>query len=322
MERAALGSTGLSVSRVLLGCGSIGGIGSPAATRGKGLSAAEGLGQIDTAASLGINVLDTANSYGGGVSEQVVGRWLVEHPDADVLIATKVGNLVRPGQPGIDLSPAHIGEQFQASLARLGRIDLYLSHAPDPSTPIEETLEAFAALLESGRVRAIGGCHLTAADLQAALDAADRLGLSGYQWVQNEYSLLVRDDEARLLPIVRERGLGYTPFSPLAGGILAGRYQRDAPPPPGSRAAIIPSFVHELDAMQWQALDGLRAEARRRDVSMAALALAWVLTAPDVTAPLVAPRHPGQFADVRLALEIHLDQDERHALAGMFSATT
>lgn len=118
MERVPLGSTGIAVSRVLLGCGSIGGIGSPASTRGKGLSADEGLAQIDTAVSLGINTLDTANSYGGGVSEQVVGRWLADHPEDDIVIATKVGNLVRPDQRDIDLSPAHIFEQIRVSLAR------------------------------------------------------------------------------------------------------------------------------------------------------------------------------------------------------------
>jgi aryl-alcohol dehydrogenase-like predicted oxidoreductase len=319
MDRRPLGRTGLTVSRVLLGCGSIGGIGSPAVTRGKGLSPQEGLEQIDTAVAMGVSTLDTANSYGGGVSEQVVGRWIASHPDADVLIATKVGNVVRPDQQGIDLSPAHIAEQVSASLARLGRIDLYLSHAPDPGTPIEATLEAFAAVLENGQARAIGGCNLSAAELQTALDAAERLGLLGYQWVQNEYNLLTRDDEADLLRIVRERGLGYTPFSPLAGGVLAGRYRRGAAPPPDSRMAIIPGHLPDLDEPMWDALEALGDAARRRDVSVAALALAWVLTAPDVTAPLVAPRRPEQFADVQQALEIKLDEDDRAQLAALFN---
>lgn len=318
MDRRPLGRTGLAVSRVLLGCGSIGGIGSPPVTRGKGLSPEQGLQQIDTGIALGINALDTANSYGGGMSEQVVGQWIASHPDADVLVATKVGNRVRPDQRGIDLSPAHIAKQVSASLARLGRIDLYLSHAPDPGTPIQTTLEAFAAVLDNGQARAIGACNLNAAELQAALDAAERHGLPGYQWVQNEYNLLTRDDETDLLRIVRERGLGYTPFSPLAGGILAGRYQRGAAPPPDSRMAILPSSLPELDQSTWDALDALTRAARGRDVSVAALALAWVLTAPDVTASLVAPRRPEQFADVQQALEIELDEDERAKLAALF----
>jgi 1-deoxyxylulose-5-phosphate synthase len=313
-----LGGSGLSVSRVVLGCGSIGGIGSPAQTRGKGLSPVEGLAQIDCAVGIGINTLDTANSYAGGVSEEVVGQWVAGHPDADVLIATKVGNLVHPDQHDIDLSPAHIAEQVEASRSRLGRIDLYLSHAPDPSTPIEATLEAFAAVLESGRARAIGGCHLGAVELELALDAAERNGLPGYQWVQNEYNLLARDDEIDVLRVVRERGLGYTPFSPLAGGVLAGRYRRGAEPPPDSRMAIIPSYLSDLDDATWDGLDGLAAAARRRGVSVPALALAWVLSAPGVTAPLVAPRKVEQFADVQQALEIELNEDERAELAALF----
>jgi aryl-alcohol dehydrogenase-like predicted oxidoreductase len=319
VDRRPLGRTGLAVSRVLFGCGSIGGIGSPAVTRGKGLSREEGLEQIDAAVAMGINTLDTANSYGGGVSEQVVGQWLATHPDAEVFVATKVGNLVHPDQRGIDLSAAHIAEQVAVSLDRLGRIDLYLSHAPDPDTPIEATLEALAAAVERGQARAIGACNLSAAEIETALNVAERNGLSGYQWVQNEYNLISRDDEADLLRIVRERGLGYTPFSPLAGGLLAGRYQRGAAPPPDSRMAILPASIPDIDQSMWDALDALAGAARRRDVSVSALALAWVLTAPDVTAPLVAPRRPEQFADVQQALEIELDEDERAELAALFN---
>jgi aryl-alcohol dehydrogenase-like predicted oxidoreductase len=239
---------------VLLGCGSIGGIGSPAVTRGKGLTPEEGLAQIDAAVAMGINTLDTANSYGGGVSEQVVGQWLASHPHAEVLVATKVGNLVRPDQQRIDLSAAHIAAQVAASVDRLGRIDLYLSHAPDPD----------------------------------------------------------------LLRIVRERGLGYTPFSPLAGGVLAGRYRRGAAPPPDSRMAIIPAHLPDITEPMWDALDALTDAARRRDVSVPALALAWVLNAPDVTAPLVAPRRAEQFADIEQALQIELDEDERAELVALF----
>jgi aryl-alcohol dehydrogenase-like predicted oxidoreductase len=318
MLRRLLGQTGLEVSQVVLGCGSIGGIGTPSVTRGKGLSPQEGFEQIDAAVALGVNTLDTANSYAGGVSEQVVGRWIAARPEAEVLVATKVGNLVRPEQDHIDLSPAHIAEQVSASLARLGRIDLFLSHAPDPSTPVEATFEAFAAIIDSGRARAIGACNVTAAELELALDTAERHGLPGYQWVQNEYNLLTHHDQADVLRVVRERGLGFTPYSPLGGGILAGRYQRDTAPPPGSRRAILPGAFAALDDSIWDSLDALAAAARRREVSVAALSLAWVLTAPGVTATLVAPRRPEQFTDVQQALEIALDEDERNELAALF----
>ncbi|MCW2528456.1 MAG: aldo/keto reductase [Pseudonocardiales bacterium] len=320
VERVPLGRTGVSVSRVILGCGSIGGIGSPASTRGKGLTPQEGLAQIDSAVGLGINTLDTANSYGGGVSEQTVGRWVSEHPEVEVTIATKVGNLVEPGQTDIDLSPAHIAEQVEISRSRLGRIDLYLSHAPDDRTPIEATLEAFAAVLESGRATAIGGCNLGAGELTRALDAAERLGLPCYGWVQNEYNLLCRDDEYELFALLRERGLGYTPFSPLSGGVLSGRYRRGDAPPADSRLAIIPEYMPTFDDALWTGLHGLAAAAERRGVTTAALALAWVLSSPDVTAPLVAPRRPEQFDDVATALNCHLDPDERTELATLFAS--
>lgn len=309
-----LGRTGIEVSAVILGCGSIGGIGSPASTQGRGLDPDQGFAQIDAAVALGVNVLDTANSYGGGVSEQTVGHWVGAHPDAEVLIATKVGNLVHPQQSGIDLSPAHIAEQLKVSSARLGRIDLYMSHAPDERTPIEDTLEAFAAILESGQARAIGGCNLDARQLEHVLDTADRLGLPGYGWVQNEYNLLCRDDESGLFALLRDHGIGYTPFSPLAGGALSGRYRRGVPPPPDSRLAIAPDFMPEFDDALWAGLQALAASAERRGVTVAALALAWVLNSPDVTAPLIAPRTPAQFADVATALELHLDPDERTEL--------
>jgi 1-deoxyxylulose-5-phosphate synthase len=318
MEFRALGRTGVRVSRVILGCGSIGGIGSPVSTRGRGLTPDQGRAQIDAAIELGIRTLDTANSYGGGTSEQVVGGWLAEHPDLDVVVATKVGNLVHPDQTDIDLTPEHIAEQVQISRSRLGRIDLYLAHAPDDRTPIEQTLEAFAAVLEDGFATAIGGCNLDAGQLEHTLDTADRLGLPGYGWVQNEYNLLAREDEDDVLPLIHERALGYTPFSPLAGGVLAGRYRRGEPPPTDSRAAIVPDFMRPLDEKTWSGLHRFSAAAQRRGVSIPALALAWVLSHPDITAPLVAPKDAGQFDDVATALELRLAPDERAELAALF----
>lgn len=317
MELRPLGGTGLSVSEVILGCGSIGGIGSAPSTRGRGLSVEDGLRQIDEAVALGVRTLDTADAYAGGVSEQVVGQWLAAHPDADVLVATKVGNKVRPEQAGVLLSPDHIAAQVEASLARLGRIDLYLSHAPDPTTPVEQTLEAFAAVLESGQARAIGGCHLDVRSLEHVLVTADRLGLPAYSWVQNEYNLLAREDEADLFAMLRERGIGYTPFSAHAGGVLAGRYRRGEPVPAGSRLDVLPAVIRDLDGL-WDGLNRLALAADSRGVSMAALSLAWVLSSPAVAGAIAAPR-PGQFGDVAAALEIELSEDERAELASLFA---
>jgi aryl-alcohol dehydrogenase-like predicted oxidoreductase len=321
MDGRALGASGLTVSCVQLGCGSIGGIGSSPTTRGRGLSRSEGAEQISRAVALGVNVLDTANSYAGGVSEQVIGDWLSEHHGAAVFVATKVGNVVEPGQTAVDLSAAHIARQFEASRARLGRIDLYLSHGPDESTPIEETLEAFAAILETGAVRAVGACNVDADQLRRTLAAADRHGLPRYEWVQNEYNLLARQDEDELLELVREHGLGYTPYSPLAGGLLGGRYQRGVTPAPGSRMAVAAFAMRALDDDVWAGLESFTTHAERRGVSTAGLALAWALSRPEVTAILVAPRHPDQFAAVDEALTIVLDEDDRTELARCFPRT-
>jgi aryl-alcohol dehydrogenase-like predicted oxidoreductase len=318
MEHRPLGTTGLSVSRVFLGCGSIGGIGSPASTRGLGLSVDEGLEQIEAAVRLGVTVLDTANAYAGGESERTVGKWLAARPDDRVLVATKVGNIAEPGQSDMDLSGPHIARQARASLARLGHIDLYLSHAPDETTPIEETMEAFAELVEAGCVKAIGACNVSVAQLSDALAASERLGLPRYEWVQNEYNLLARDDERALLAVVGDHGLGYTPYSPLAGGVLAGRYRAGEPPPPGSRLAVSPQLGRTPDAATFAGLELMREDARRRGVTMAGLALAWVLSSPHVTAPLVAPRRPEQWEAVTEGLSLCLDPDERDRIGRWF----
>ncbi len=157
MRRVELGKTGVEVTEFFFGAGAIGGIGSAASTRGRGLSPAQGRSRLDEAFDLGIRVVDTANSYAGGESERVVGEWLADSPDAaDLLIETKVGGPAEPAQGGVDRSTAHIRRQLLASLERLGWVDLYLSHAPDASTPIEETITAFAVAREKGSIRAYG----------------------------------------------------------------------------------------------------------------------------------------------------------------------
>ena len=318
MIAVPLGRSGFLVSPVILGCGSIGGIGPPAATRGKGLSVAEGLEQIETAVEAGINVLDTANSYAGGDSERVVGRWSAAHPQAEILIETKVGRVVDSGHQRVDLTRSHILRQAELSQQRLGRIDLYLSHAPDDLTPIEETLEAFAELIEIGRVRAIGACNIDAPRLREALAASDRLGLPRYEWVQNEYNLLARGDEGELFDLLQEQQLGYTPWGPLCGGILAGRYRPGEPAPPGSRLAVAPGpYENRFTTATLAGVERLSREASRRGVSTAGLALAWVMSAQSVTAPLVAPRQPAQWNAVTEGLALRLSPDERARIAGL-----
>lgn len=321
MEKIPLGNSGVTVSRVIYGAGSIGGVGGATATRGLGIDAGQGLARLSEAHALGIRVIDTADTYGGGESERTVGRWLAEHQPGDVLIQTKVGGVARPGQPGADLSRPHIERQLARSIRRLGRVDLYLSHVPDPRTPVEETLTAFAAAREAGLIRAFGVSNVDVRLLESFLDAAARTGLPRPEFVQNGFSLLNRDDEAGLLPLAEAENLGYMAFSPLAGGVLSDRYLYGGTPAPGSRIAVAGDRyypgMHSPENLARVAR--LRDLARDRQMSTAGLALAWLLARPAVTAPIVSPSTWEQWQAVREAVDARVDADTLAAVSAVFS---
>ena len=230
METRALGGSGVDVTRVILGCGNFGGIGSSPAFFGQGTSREDAFRLMDVAWERGITTFDTADAYGGGRSETWIGEWLATK-GADVrdriVIATKTYN---PMEAGADhgLGRARIRRQLETSLRRLGveRVALYLAHAFDPETPQEETLEAFGELVRSGKVGAVGASNFSGEQLAEALELAELEGLPRYEWVQNGFSLLDQGDRESVFPVCREHGLGYTPFSPLAGGWLTGKYRR------------------------------------------------------------------------------------------------
>jgi aryl-alcohol dehydrogenase-like predicted oxidoreductase len=304
---AVLGPTGIEVGDVIFGAGSIGGFGSSPATRGWGLDAEAGRRRLDEAAARGIRLIDTADAYGGGESERVVGAW---RPGHDQLIATKVGNVVGADRRGVDLSAAHIRRQLRTSLDRLGRVDLYLTHQPDPATPPEETLETLAGLVTDGTIRAYGCCNVDAPELERLLAAADRMGVQRPGWLQNSFNLLDRGDERELLPLLRAEGLGYTPYSPLAGGMLSDRYLDGAEPAPRSRlAAGGVDYVHAADVRS--RVRRLAAIAREHGVSTAALALSWLRRHPAVTAVIVAPSTEAQWQ----AVDDMVDLDDATAAA-------
>jgi aryl-alcohol dehydrogenase-like predicted oxidoreductase len=195
-----------------------------------------------------------------------------------------------------------------------------MSHAPCPSTPIEETVEAFAAVIESNRAGHVGCCNVGAGELVAALDAAERLGVPGFGWVQNGFSLLSPDEDREVRAVCRERGLGYTPVSPLAGGVLTGKYRRGEPFPADSRMALRPEGRALTEATH-DALDRLRAAAQMRGVGCGALALAWVMAHPDCTAPVVGPaREAPHLAHVAQAMAIDLTLQQHDDLAHLFAA--
>lgn len=321
MEHRELGRTGVAVSRIALGCGNFGGIGSAPAFFGAGESDEEALAIMDAAWALGITLFDTADAYGGGRSERAIGRWMAERGERPV-VATKVFHSVEGDPHDRGLARERILRQIDGSLERLGvdRVDLYLIHAPDPETPIAETLVALDELVRADKVGAVGASNVDAEQLREALRASDEAGLVRFEWVQNSYNLLERGDEAELLPLCAEHGLGYTPFSPLAGGWLTGRYRRGRPYPSGSRMTLRPEPYADFENERtFDGLDALDRAASERDVDMATLALAWVLSHPLVTAAVVGPRRPEHLAPAPAALALELSEDERAKLGALFA---
>jgi aryl-alcohol dehydrogenase-like predicted oxidoreductase len=321
VEKRELGRTGIEVSRIALGCGNFGGIGSAPAFFGMGESEEEALAIMDAAWGLGVTLFDTADAYGGGRSERAVGRWLAERRESP-LVATKVFHSVDGNPKDRGLARDRILRQIEGSLERLGveRVDLYLIHEPDPETPIAETLGALDELVRAGKVGAVGASNVGAAQLREALQVSAERGLARFEWVQNSYNLLERKDELELLPLCAEHGLGYTPFSPLAGGWLTGKYRRGEPYPAGSRMTLRPDpYTSFEDDRTFDGLEALDAAARERGVDTATLAVAWVLSNPLVTATVVGPRRPEHLEPARHALAVELSEDEREQLRALFA---
>jgi len=326
MRNRNLGTTGIKVPRAFLGCGTFGGIGGARHLIGHGLDRKAAFATLDEAVALGIGLLDTAERYADGESERMIGDWLRHRPrevTRDVRIATKVAPPMVDGMP---FDRAYIEKKLMVSLERLGleRVTFYLSHAPDKTTPIEETVKGFAAVVESGRAAHVGCCNVGAVELIEALDAAERLGVPGFEWVQNSFSLLSPNDDREVRAVCRERGLGYTPFSPLAGGVLTGKYQRGEPFPDGTRMALRPEAHAGLmtDAVH-DALDQLRDAAAARSVSCGGLALAWMIAHPACTAPIVGPsRAAPHLSHVAEALKLELTADEHALFATWFAAAS
>jgi aryl-alcohol dehydrogenase-like predicted oxidoreductase len=323
VETRELGRSGIAVSRVVLGCGNFGGIGSSPAFFGQGTPKKEALRLLDAAWELGITTLDTADAYGGGRSESFIGEWLRTKGSAArerVVIATKTYN---PMSEGADhgLSRARIHRQIATSLQRLGveRVPLYLTHEWDPDVPVEETLGALDELVRAGTVGAVGCSNLAAEQLAEAVEISELEGIARFEWVQNGFSLLERGDAETVFPVCHEHGLGYTPFSPLAGGWLTGKYRRGEEPPEGSRMTMRPEPYRRYASEEtFDALEAFEREAAGRGVSMAGLALAWTLAVPEVSAVVIGPMRVEHLAPVPEALGLALSARERDDLTALF----
>ena len=305
MEYRRLGASGLRVSEVGLGSW---------LTYGVGVEAERAARCIATAHDLGVSFFDTANAYGRGAAEQVVGAALAGYERSSFVLATKVYFPMGDGPNDRGLSRKHVVEQCHASLRRLGTdyVDLYQCHRYDDETPLDETLRALDDLVRQGKVLYVGVSEWSAGQISDALAVADDLGLDRVVANQPEYSLLQRRIEAEVLPVCAREGVGQVVWSPLAQGVLTGKYRKGEPPPPDSRAASrkMGTFVGRwLGDDVLDAVERLRAIADEAGMTLAQLALAWVLREPNVAAAIVGASRPEQLEETCAASGRQLDAD-------------
>jgi aryl-alcohol dehydrogenase-like predicted oxidoreductase len=314
MEYRQLGRSGLRVSVLTLGTMTFGGRGNFANVGNTALDGARR--QIDICLDAGVNVIDTADVYSGGLSEEIVGEALEGKRD-DVLVATKVRFSMGEEPNAGGLSRQHIISGCEASLRRLrtDHIDLYQVHEWDGSTPLEETLEALQHLLDSGKVRYVGVSNYAGWQLMKALGTAERRQLPRFVSQQIYYSLQERSAEYELIPLAVDQGLGTLVWSPLAGGLLSGKYRRGQTAPEGSRHLTDWNEPPVYDEDRLYDTIGVLVEiADGRGVSAAQVALAWLLQRPSIASLVIGARTDEQLADNLKAAELKLSDSERQRL--------
>jgi aryl-alcohol dehydrogenase (NADP+) len=320
MRHVRLGRTGLSVSRLCLG------------TMTFGLQCDEGTSTaiLDRAAAGGVTFLDTSDVYplGGGLetvgrTEEILGRWLVGRR-GDVVIATKCFGATGPRPWDRGNSRKHILDAIDASLRRLRTdyVDLYQLHHPDPDTPIDESLRALDDVVRSGKARYTGCSNFHAYQVARALGKSEAQGLARFDSVQPRYNLLFRQIERELLPLCAEESIGVIPYNPLAGGLLSGKHRREAGPTAGTRFTLGGAarryqerYWHERE---FATVDAMRPLAAEAGMSLAQMAVAWVLAHPAVTAPIIGASRPEQLDEVLAAADKELGTE----LKGRLDALT
>ena len=314
IERRPLGASGLTVPRIALGCGNFVGIGSALELIGQGLTESASAALMDAAWEMGITHFDTADAYGGGHSERVIGRWIASRGVRPTL-TTKTFHPIFPGADQ-GLSAKRVTKRLPASLERLGvpQVELYLMHDHDPAVPLEETMGALASLQRARLIGAYGVSNFTHVQLVHALRAGSPVG------IQNNYSLLERGDEIDVIPYCEKNDVSYMAFSPLAGGWLTGKYQFGQSYPSGSRMTQRPGpYRHLAKQRTFDTLTQFEEFAAERGSSMAAVALAWLLGEDRVTQIVIGPGRPEHLEPVREALDQPLTPEERKKLEAIFA---
>ncbi len=316
MRNNPLGRTGLFVSELCLGTMTFGGGGGIWSQIGS-LQQADAERLIGQALDAGINFIDTADVYAGGLAEEITGQALksLKVPRENVVVATKVFGETGAGPNARGASRSHILEGVKASLKRLQleHVDLYQIHGFDPATPIEETVRALDLLVRQGHVRYVGVSNWAAWQIVKALGIAERLGLSRFESLQAYYTLAGRDLERELVPMLASEGVGLMVWSPLAGGLLSGKFDRDQPGEAGSRRTNF-DFPPVNRDRAYDCIAAMRPLAQARGVSVARIALAWLLHQPQVTSVIVGAKRPEQLADNIAATQVTLNADELAAL--------
>ncbi|MBM9468005.1 aldo/keto reductase [Nakamurella leprariae] len=316
MEFRTLGRSGCAVSSLTLGT----------MTFGAEADEATSHGLLDTFVEAGGTLVDTADVYRAGESERIIGSWLADRPTDitdRIVLATKGRFPMGDGPNDLGLSRRHLQQALDASLTRLGVdcIDLYQVHAWDPVTPIEETIGTLDGFVQAGKIRYHGLSNYTGWQVQKAVAVAAAHGWTPPVTLQPQYSLLVREIEWEIVPSCQDAGLGLLPWSPLGGGWLTGKYTRDARPTGDTRLGEDPGRGMEAydrrSAQQrtWDVIDAVQRIAKARGVSMAQVALAWLVDRPAVTSVILGARSVEQLRDNLGAADLHLDADETAALS-------
>ena len=314
MDYRTLGRSGCAVSSLCLGT----------MTFGVETDEAGSHEQLDRFIEAGGTLVDTADVYGRGQSEEIIGRWFVSRP-ADiterVVLATK-GRFAMGNDPNsLGLSTRHLTRALDGSLSRLGldHVDLYQVHAFDPWTPLDETLRTLDGFIRAGKISYYGLSNFTGWQLTKLVQLANALGLAAPVTLQPQYSLIVREIEWEIVPAVQDAGMGMLPWSPLGGGWLSGKYKRDERPSGATRLGEDPERGMEAwdrrgTDRTWNIIDAVQKIAEDRDVSMAEVALAWVTDRPAVTSTILGARTTEQLETNLRAADLHLTAEEAAAL--------
>ena len=318
MQYRLFGRTGLYVSELCLGTMTFGGKGFWESI-GK-LSASEVETLVGTALDAGVNFIDTADVYSEGESEKLVGAALASlgRKRDQIIVATKVRGRTGPGINQVGLSRKHILEAVDASLGRLklDYIDLYQIHGVDRDTPIEETVRALDNIVRSGKVRYVGFCNLPAWQAMKAIAYADSHDLALFVSAQMYYSIASRDIEREVVPLVKDQGLALLPWSPLAGGLLSGKFDLENPGPAGARRTSF-DFPPVEKVRTKSVLKAMRSIAESMNISVARVALAWLLTRLFVTSVIIGAKTKEQLIDNLAASEVRLAPEQIKELDGV-----